>query len=277
MAMPTTDSFPLPEFSSEATLALTSPIELLEEDGVPLESEWHRWAMNILIDSVRQHLRTRDDFYVGGNAFIYYNEKQARNRDYRGPDFFFVWGRPRFPKRPYWAIWEENGKFPNVIIELMSPTTSRIDLGPKKDLYENTFRTEDYFCYDPDVRQLFGWTLTPVGYVELQPNDRGWLWSNELQLWLGAVRCVVSDDDDIYLRFFTPEGKLVGVFEDVALEAADAARRSAERSQAEAARAQAEAALAQADADRERRRAEAAETELAKLKAQLKAKDNPAS
>ena len=55
-------------------------VDLIETDGEPLESDWHRIAMNILIDSVKYHLRHRQDFYVGGNMFMYFSEEQARNR-----------------------------------------------------------------------------------------------------------------------------------------------------------------------------------------------------
>jgi hypothetical protein len=62
---------------------------LLEEDGVPLETDWHRLEMNLLIEVVTNYWRDREDYYVGGNMFIYYNEEHARNADCRGPDFFW--------------------------------------------------------------------------------------------------------------------------------------------------------------------------------------------
>jgi Uma2 family endonuclease len=108
-AAATAEAFPYP------------PTNLIETDGEPLESEWRRLAMNLLIDIVCFFLRDRDDYFVGGNMFIYYSARQAKTLEYRGPDFFFVWGRPRQPMRPYWAVWDEDGHYPNVIIELSSP------------------------------------------------------------------------------------------------------------------------------------------------------------
>ncbi len=98
---------------------------LSEEDGVPLETDWHRLEMNLLIESVTYYWRHRTDYFVGGNMFIYYNEEHARNVDYRGPDFFFVRDSHLNPSRPYWAVWLENYKFPNLIIELTSPSTAQ--------------------------------------------------------------------------------------------------------------------------------------------------------
>ena len=75
------------------TLQVALPtLELPTEDGEPLESGWHRSEINLLIESLRHHWRGRTDFYCGGNMFLYFSEKQARNLDYRGPDFFLVNG-----------------------------------------------------------------------------------------------------------------------------------------------------------------------------------------
>jgi Uma2 family endonuclease len=73
-----------------------------------------------------------------------------------------------------------------VIIELASISTINEDLGPKKRLYEQTFRTPEYFCYNRFHNRLHGWRLIGGRYQELQPNEKGWLWSEELQLWVGT-------------------------------------------------------------------------------------------
>lgn len=65
-------------------------IELPDEDGEPLESNWHQLQINLLGDALDQHWQGRTDFFAGGNMFVYYSLEQARNRDYRGPDFFVV-------------------------------------------------------------------------------------------------------------------------------------------------------------------------------------------
>jgi len=128
-AQPKVEAFPFP------------PTNLLEEDGVPLESDWHRVEIQLLNDLVTQHMKGREDFFVGGNMFIYFKSEQAYKRDFRGPDFFFVNEARLNPSRPYWAIWNEDGKYPDLIIELSSPSTHDIDHGTKKTVYEKTFRT----------------------------------------------------------------------------------------------------------------------------------------
>jgi hypothetical protein len=44
----------------------------------------HHWR-----DNGTHRSRERQDYFVGGNMFIYYSRRQVRNRDFRGPDFFW--------------------------------------------------------------------------------------------------------------------------------------------------------------------------------------------
>jgi Uma2 family endonuclease len=55
-------------------------------------------------------------------------------------------------KRPRnsWVVWEENGKYPDLIIELLSDSTANVDRGLKKALYQDHFRTPEYFLFAPD-------------------------------------------------------------------------------------------------------------------------------
>ncbi|MBI1929188.1 Uma2 family endonuclease [Candidatus Poribacteria bacterium] len=231
-------------------------MELPTEDGEPLESSWHRAEINLLIETIGVHWRNRQDFYAGGNLFIYYSLEQVRSREYRGPDFFVVLGVDGSYARKAWVVWEEGGKYPAVIIELLSPSTAHEDLTTKKDLYEQVFRTPEYFCYDPDASDLRGWRLVNMTYQELKPSARGELWSEELGLGLGLCEGRYLKSDDTWLRFYDEQGVLVPT--EGELEAQRAERESQGRRQAETrakqeaeARQQAEAELAQVRAELE--------------------------
>lgn len=63
-------------------------IELPTEDGIPLETNWHRMQMNLLIKSVHYHWREHEDYFTGGNMFIYFSVEQVRNRDYTRAGLF---------------------------------------------------------------------------------------------------------------------------------------------------------------------------------------------
>jgi len=204
-------------------------LDLPAEDGVPLESDWHRSQMNLLIDVVKHIWRDRRDFFAGGNMFIYYSLQQARTREYRGPDFFVIKGVDGSYLRDKWVVWEEDGRYPDVVVELMSPSTAREDLGPKKELYERTFRTADYFCYDPDRKKLYGWRLRERGYAPLTPDENGRLWSAELEAWLGVWEGAYLRTQATWLRLFDEAGRVLPT-------EAEAERRRAEAAEAEVAR-----------------------------------------
>jgi len=142
-------------------------LDLPYDDGEPLESNWHRLQINLLGDALHQHWPERTDFFAGGNMFVYYSLEQARTRDYKGPDFFVVLGADGTRSRHSWIVWQEEGRYPDVIVELLSPTTMSQDLGPKKDLYERVFKTAEYFCVNPDDWSLQGWHLENRHYGDL--------------------------------------------------------------------------------------------------------------
>lgn len=234
----TSGDYPFPE----------PPTDLIDNDGVPLESDWHRLEMTLLIDSVTQRMGERRDYFVGGNMFVYFSEVQARNLDYRGPDFFFVDGVPFDKPRKYWAIWDEGGKYPDVIIELGSHTTIKYDRTIKKDIYEKLFKAPDYFIYYPEKDVFEGFTWTVAGYEPKIPNDKGWLWCNVLGLWLGRWSGAYQDKTYLYLRWYDRDGNLIPTIEEAAQQRAEVEKQRAEA---------------------EKQRAEAAEAELARLKSLL--------
>jgi hypothetical protein len=84
---------------------------------------------------------------------------------------------------------------------------------------------------------LQGFHLVDGIYQAIEPTQQGWLWSQQLELYLGLV--------DNKLRFFSPQGELIPSPEELA----EQERQRAEQAQ---------------------QRAEQAEAEIARLKAQLR-------
>jgi Uma2 family endonuclease len=131
---------------------------------------------------------------------IYYNEWQLTQRDFCGPDFFVVLDTEKRPHKS-WVVWGEDGKYPNVIIEILSDSTANVDRKSKKELYQNTFRTPEYFWFDPNTLEWQGFTLIEGQYQPITPNENGYLWSKQLGLYLGILTNK--------LRYFTESGDLV--------------------------------------------------------------------
>jgi Uma2 family endonuclease len=179
----------------------------LYSDEPPLETDLHRLQMTLLIQCLEWLWRNRNDFYASGNLTIYYSPRQRKSENFRGPDFFVVLGTERKPRKS-WVVWEEDGKYPNLIIEILSDSTGDTDKGLKKQIYQDIFRTPDYFWFDPETLEFTGFHLLDGEYQPLEPNPQGWLWSQQLGLYLGVYQ--------ENLRFFTPEGELVATPEEVA-------------------------------------------------------------
>ncbi|MCP4218104.1 MAG: Uma2 family endonuclease [bacterium] len=202
--------------------------DLPGDDGEPMENERERIQISLGIESLDHHWQDRNDFYVAGNMFVYYSLSQAHavieelktpslpKRTFRGPDMFVVLNTDGSFRRQKWVVWEEGWKYPNVIFEFLSPSTRSKDLGEKKHLYEQTFRTREYFCFDylNPMRDdgLIGWRLDAQGlYKAITPDKRGWVWSEEMNLWVGRWQGSILRDDTVWMRFYTPEGELVQV------------------------------------------------------------------
>ncbi|BBD57833.1 hypothetical protein NIES2109_06010 [Nostoc sp. HK-01] len=179
----------------------------LYSDEPPLETELHLRQIILLLKCLEWLWRDRQDFYAAANLTIYYSPNQRKSEDFRGPDFFVVLGTERRTRKS-WVVWQEEGKYPNVIVEILSPKTADTDKGLKKQIYQDTFRTPDYFWFDPESLEFAGYHLLDGVYQPLEQNPQGHLWSQQLNLYLGIHQGL--------LRFFTPSGKLISTPEEVA-------------------------------------------------------------
>ncbi len=185
---------------ADVTDSIIFPPGDIYSDEPPLESDLHREQIDLLIRLIKWWWRDRKNFYATGNLTIYFSPNQKKSEEFRGPDFFVVLDAEK-KDRKSWVVWQEDGKYPNVIIELLSDSTASVDKGLKKQIYQNTFRTPDYFWFDPVSCELQGFHLVDGQYQELLPSPDGWLWSQQLELYLGV--------ESGKLRFFTSDGQTV--------------------------------------------------------------------
>jgi Uma2 family endonuclease len=188
---------------------VTCPPTDLWSDEPPLESDLHLQQITILIGCLERLWQERSNYYASGNLTIYYNEEQLKKRDFCGPDFFVVLDTEKRPRKS-WVVWGEGGKYPNVIVEILSPSTANIDRNKKKNLYQNTFRTPNYFWFDPESLELQGFRLIAGQYQAIAANENGYLWSEQLELYLGIF--------ERKLRYFTVDGQLVPTPQEAELE-----------------------------------------------------------
>lgn len=221
------------------TLTLSQPMQLTAlptqdelpcDDGVPMETQRHKWQMDLLIDTISPWLDQREDGYASGNMFVYFSTAQLKNQDFKGPDFFAVLDVQK-GERKSWVTWEE-GKAPDVVIELLSESTTQIDKTEKKQIYQDKLRVPEYFWYDPFNPEDFAeFVLVDGLYEPRQPNEKGWLISGRLGLalvrWQGEYRGVTT----VWIRWATLDGMLLPTPRELAEEAQQKAEEAEEKAE----------------------------------------------
>jgi Uma2 family endonuclease len=216
------------------------PVHYPETDGEPMaETDLHRDEMADTIALLKRRYRDDPMAYVAGNLLIYYEEGNPAARF--APDVFLVLGVPKRRRRIY-KLWEEK-RAPSFVLEVSSRGTRLEDKGTKRELCAE-LGVSEYFLFDPEADYLKpplqGFRLQGGRYEPIA-DDAGRLRSEVLGL-------LLARDVEGRLRFVDPAtgAQLL---------------RIDERAEHEATRANREAA-----------RADAAEAEIARLRALLESK-----
>jgi hypothetical protein len=140
------------------------------------------------------------------------------------------------------VVWEE-GKAPDLVIELLSESTATYDKTEKKLIYQNRMRVPEYYWYDPfNSEDWAGFSLVNGVYQPLELDEQNRYISKQLQLALVRWQGVYRGIDTTWLRWQTLDGELLSTDKEVS---------DAEKQRAKA----------------EKQRADQAELEIARLKA----------
>ena len=190
-------------------------------------SDFHRDLMLSTIKTLEVHFQAEPEVYVSGNILVFY--EPGNKRRHISPDVLVIRGVSKRQRHNY-LIWEE-GKVPDVVIELTSKSTRSEDVKKKKKaLYRDVLRIPEYFLFDPHQEYLRpsmqGFRLVDGEYVPIEPVD-GRLWSQALGLGL--------EREGKILRF-VEAGRLVPTLDEIAAQAradADRAEDRADRAEAE--------------------------------------------
>lgn len=109
------------------------------------ETDVHLNLLIALRYALKQYFRERKDVYVSGNIFLYYRDEQGHRKNV-SPDILVVFGIEKKERRIYKL--EDEGKAPDVVIELISAETKAKDLGEKRYIYA-TLGVKEYYLFDP--------------------------------------------------------------------------------------------------------------------------------
>ncbi|GAX41031.1 hypothetical protein NIES4075_19990 [Tolypothrix sp. NIES-4075] len=243
---------------AESSVALPpTQADLISDDGIPMETQRHKVQMDMLIDTLFFWLASRDDGYVGGNMFVYYSLAQVKNQDFRGPDFFVALGVPK-KERLCWVVWEE-GKGPDVVIELLSDSTAAQDKNEKKLIYQNLLRVSEYFWFDPfNADDCAGFFLNRGVYQPIPANAQNQLVSQSLGLALVRWQGTYKGIDATWLRWATLDGQLLPNAEEIADSEHQRAEQEHQRAEQEHQR-----------AEQEHQRAEQAQSQIRQIAVNL--------
>jgi Uma2 family endonuclease len=130
------------------------------------ESDFQREPLIYAVEALRIHFQARQDVYVSGNLFLYYEE--GNPQAVVAPDVFVVVGASKHD-RPSYRLWQEP-KAPDFILEITSRSTRSADQGTKRGLYAY-LGVREYWQYDPTgdylAPALHGLVLQENHYVAL--------------------------------------------------------------------------------------------------------------
>jgi Uma2 family endonuclease len=242
--------------AKELELQMPDATQLLSDEP-EMESSLHYMQLLLLVTCLEWAWQERDNFFIGANLTIYFSRQQLKTRDFRGPDFFLVKNTHRAPRNS-WVTWEEDGRYPDLIIELLSDSTANVDRTLKRDLYAERFHTPEYFYFSPDTLEFAGFRLDINKYQPIAPNAQGWLWSETLGFFLGI--------HERQLRYFSLEGILLPTPQ----EAAKNEILKANQARLIAQQAQQVAEQERQVAEQERQIAQQAKTELRELQEKMR-------
>ena len=126
-------------------------------------------------DSLQRHWRGRLDVFVGTDQFLYwdqaYDARAKRGNPPTAPDVYVAFGVANRHRNSYVA-WEE-GKPPDFVLEVVSPSSRRRDADEKPGIYAK-IGVPEFFLYDPEGKlepALSGFELCGGAYQPL-PQER---------------------------------------------------------------------------------------------------------
>jgi hypothetical protein len=84
-----------------------------------------------------------------------------------------VFGRPKGDRDSY-RQWEEDNIAPQVVFEILSPSNTLTELLDKSMFYAR-YGVQEYYIYDPDAGELYGFVRDESGHLRRVAEMRGWV------------------------------------------------------------------------------------------------------
>jgi Uma2 family endonuclease len=218
------------------TIAIDRQLIYPDSDGQPMadNTEQFQWIV-LLKENLECLFANNANVFVAGDLLWYPVEGHPEIRV--APDVMVALGRPK-GKRGSYRQWQENGQPPQVVFEILSPGNTLKEMTKKLKFYDHHGVLE-YYIYDPETNELMGLERQneELTVIEAMAN-----WVSPL---LGIQFALTSET----LQIYYPDGRRFLS----TVELAERAERGTQR------------------AEQEKRRAELAEAENARLQGLLAA------
>ena len=245
----------------QVPLTLEDVLHPEEGDQVP-QSTAHQRRCRYLCDVLEARLAHDASAVVLHDVRIKWDVPELRPH---GPDIMVIFG---VREAKNWSTFDvaAEGTRPVLIIEVTSPETRAIDLVTKLDQYDLA-GVAYYVIVDAverrgrQVVRLLGYRQTETAYTAVALDERGWLWLEPVQLWLGVV------DNEVYC--FDEHGVQIGHYAEVVQALSEAELRADAATQALSEAELRAEAVGQALSEAELR-AETAEARVRDLEAELR-------
>jgi Uma2 family endonuclease len=119
----------------------------IDNDGRPVgETPRHVENVFYLLEPLEVWFAADPMTFIAGAIILHYEE--GRRDRFLSPDVMVVRGVPKKPLRRNYLVWEE-GKGPDMVIEITSEWTRDEDQLEKRGIYQDILRVREYFLFDP--------------------------------------------------------------------------------------------------------------------------------
>lgn len=238
--------------------------DIFYEEPERIEDDMEQWPTVFRISGLLyERYKDRPDVFINGGGFVSYDVTDGNRRV--APDLFIAFDVDAagiYENLPNFWIWEI-GKPPDLVMEVASPSTAANDLGWKRELYQR-LEVQEYWRFDPTGGRLYG---KPIAGERLVAGRY-----EEYELQYGEDDSVRGHSEllDVVFYWNGEEFDALDPATGMTIDKRVAAEAQADREREARVVAEAALNLEQAARGHAETRADAAEAELARLRAQLR-------
>lgn len=111
----------------------------------------------------------REDVFVAGDLLWY--PEEGKPNIVTAPDVMVIFGRPKGDRGSY-LQWKEENIPPQVVFEILSPSNTPSEMNKKLAFY-NRYGVKEYYIYDPDNGDFYGFLRNGNGLGIIEENMQG--------------------------------------------------------------------------------------------------------